>query len=92
VDVYRPLSDGTRYDLIFDLASKLWRIQCKWALRYDDVVVVCCFSCRRSKNGLIRRIYSAEEVDAFAAYCAELDRCFFLRLSAFPAISRYTSA
>jgi hypothetical protein len=24
IDVYKPLSDGTRYDLIFDLAGRLY--------------------------------------------------------------------
>jgi prevent-host-death family protein len=88
VDVYRPLSDGTQYDLIFDLDSKLWRVQCKWAVKVDDAVVVRCYSCRRTKSGLIRRIYSAQQVDGFAAYCAELDRYFLLPLSAFPSISQ----
>jgi hypothetical protein len=31
IGVYRPLSDGERYDLIFDLGERLERIQCKWA-------------------------------------------------------------
>ncbi len=28
-----------RYDLIFDLRPTLLRVQCKWACRYDDVVI-----------------------------------------------------
>jgi len=84
VDVYRPLSDGTRYDLIFDLGSRVCRVQCKWAVKVGDVVVVRCYSCRRTKSGLIRRIYSTEQVDAFAAHCAEIDRCFFLPLQHVP--------
>ena len=31
IGVFRPLSDGERYDLILDLGSKLVRVQCKWA-------------------------------------------------------------
>jgi hypothetical protein len=26
----------------------------------------------------VRRPYSPEEIDAFAAYCADVDRCYFL--------------
>jgi PD-(D/E)XK endonuclease len=74
-----------RYDLIFDLRPKLLRVQCKWACRYDDVVIVRCYSCRRNREGLLRRIYSADEIDAFAAYCADLDRCFLLPLEVFGA-------
>ena len=31
VDVMKPLGEHTRYDLIFDLGSRLLRVQCKWA-------------------------------------------------------------
>jgi PD-(D/E)XK endonuclease len=31
-----------RYDLIFDLRPKLVRVQCKWATRYGDVLIVRC--------------------------------------------------
>jgi hypothetical protein len=31
-----------RFDLIFDLRPKLVRVQCKWAGRYDEVIVVRC--------------------------------------------------
>jgi hypothetical protein len=72
-----------RYDLIFDLRPRLVRVQCKWACRYDDIVVVRCYSSRRNRDGLLRRLYSAEEIDAFAAYCAEIDRCYFLPLELF---------
>ena len=30
VDVMKPLGEHTRYDLIFDLGSRLLRVQCKW--------------------------------------------------------------
>jgi hypothetical protein len=84
VDVYKPVSDGGRYDLIFDLRERLWRVQCKWASRYGDVLIVRCYSARRARGGLRRRLYSADEIDAFAAYNAELDRCFFLPYERFP--------
>ncbi len=83
VDVYRPLGEGGRYDLIFDLRSRLVRVQCKWAPRAGDVVIVRCRSCRRSANGFIRRSYSADEIDAIAAYCAEVDQCYFLPIERF---------
>jgi hypothetical protein len=77
IGVFRPIGDE-RYDLIFDCRPRLWRVQCKWARRYDDVIIVRCYSSRRARSGLLRRKYTSEEIDAFAAYCAELDRCFFL--------------
>jgi hypothetical protein len=84
VDVYRPLAEGGRYDLIFELGDQLVRVQCKWARCYGDIIVVRCYSTRRTRDGLIRRAYKPGEVDAFAAYCPELDRCYFLPYEAFP--------
>jgi PD-(D/E)XK endonuclease len=57
-----------RYDLLFDLRPELVRVQCKWAAKQGDVLVVRCCSHRRNRDGLLRRIYSREEIDAFAAY------------------------
>jgi hypothetical protein len=83
IGVYRPLT-VERYDLIFDLRPELVRVQCKWAARHGDVLVVRCGSCRRGRDGFIRRRYTTDEVDAIAAYCLELDRCYFLPLDRFP--------
>jgi len=78
VGVFKPLSDGERYDLIFDLRPRLVRVQCKWAPLQGDVVTVRLYSNRRTANGLLRRCYSSGEIDALAAYCPHLDRCFYL--------------
>jgi hypothetical protein len=76
IDVYRPLQEGGRYDLIFGLGAAL-SLQFKWANRYDDVRVVRAYRCRRTATGLLQRGYSAYEIDAVAAYCSELDTCYF---------------
>jgi PD-(D/E)XK endonuclease len=83
IGVFRPYGDE-RYDLILDCRPRLWRVQCKWARRYGDVVIVRCYSSRRARSGLLRRKYTADEIDAFAAYCQELDRCFFLPIEDCP--------
>jgi hypothetical protein len=83
IDVYRPVGEGGRYDMIFELRDELWRVQCKWSPRQGDVIVLRCYSCRRNRDGLVRRKYQLGEVDAFAAYCPETDRCYFLPYSAF---------
>ena len=84
VDVYKPVSEGGRYDLIFDLDGRLLRVQCKWAAIANDVVHVRCYSSRRAREGMRKRPYTADEIDALAAYCAELDRCYFLPVERFP--------
>ncbi len=78
INVYTPVMEGGRYDMIFEVGPSLLRVQCKWAPRHGDVVVLRCYSARRNRDGLIRRVYTAGEIDAFAAYCEDLDRCYFL--------------
>lgn len=63
IGVYKPLHEGGRYDLILEVGPRLLRVQCKWAPRDGDVVVVRCRSCRRTRDGLRHRAYTAAEVD-----------------------------
>ena len=83
IGVFKPLTDGERCDLIFDLRPRLLRVQCKWASRRGDVVVIRCRSCRRSREGLVHRGYTSAEIDAIAAYSDELDRCYFFPFDRF---------
>jgi PD-(D/E)XK endonuclease len=83
IDVYKPVVEGGRYDLIFLSSNVLVRAQCKWAVRQGDVIPVRCYSSRRSPAGFLKRPYIADEVDAIVAYCPELDRCYFLPLELF---------
>ena len=75
--VARPLDDE-RYDLILDLRPRLLRVQCKWAVLQGDVVVIRTRRCRRGRDGLIHRGYEAGEIDAVAAYCHDIERCYLL--------------
>jgi hypothetical protein len=75
--VFRAVSDE-RYDLVLDIGSRLLRVQCKTAALNEDVVIIRCYSCRRTAQGLLKRVYTSAEVDAIAAYCDELDRCFLI--------------
>jgi hypothetical protein len=77
IGVYAPYGDE-RCDLIFDLRPRLMRVQCKWASREGDVIVARLYSARRARDGLIRRLYSCDEVDAFAIYAPATDECYWL--------------
>ena len=77
VGVLRPLSD-MRYDLVLDTGDRLIRVQCKWATRYGDVIVARLYGNRRARAGLRRSFYTPTEIDAFALYCADVHRCYFL--------------
>jgi hypothetical protein len=78
IDVYRPVGEGGRFDMIFEVAERLWRVQCKWAPLHGDVIALRCYSSRRKRHGVTRRIYADGEIDAFAAYCHDLNTCYFL--------------
>src|SRR5919199_2609955 len=67
-----------RYDLVFDVRPKLIRVQCKTATLSGDVIIIRCYSCRRNAEGLLKRLYTSDEIDAVAAYCGQLDRAFFV--------------
>ena len=82
-DVYRPITEGGRYDLIIDSGERLLRVQCKWAPLQGETVLLRCYTSRRNCDGIVRRPYGTGEVDAYAAYCSDLDRCYFVPFDAF---------
>ncbi len=90
VAVYRPLVEGGRYDLILELGTRLVRTQCKWAPHHGDVVTIRCYSSRRAREGVRKRRYLATEVDAIAAYCQELDQCYYVPADRFDGHSQLT--
>jgi hypothetical protein len=83
IDIYMPVSEGGRHDFILDLSGRLVRLQVKWGALYGDVIIVRCRSCRRTRQGLLHRGYTPDEIDAFAAYCMEADRCYYLPIEEF---------
>jgi PD-(D/E)XK endonuclease len=80
-DVYRPLVEGGRFDLILGVGSQLLRTQCKWAVRVGDVIRVWLRTSRHTPRGYVQTTYSKDEVDVIAAYCLDLDRCYLLPIS-----------
>ena len=78
IAVLEPVAEHTRYDLAFDLGGRLLRVQCKWANCKGDVVYVHLAGYRLSGRGSVRSTYSADEIDAVAAYCHELERVYLL--------------
>jgi hypothetical protein len=78
IHVLRPLVEGRRYDLVFDVNGRLLRVQCKWAPRRGNVVAVNLRTHRCTPHGYVRSTYSASEVDGIAVYCQELKQCFYV--------------
>lgn len=82
--VLRPLCEGARYDLIFDLAPDLLRVQCKWARSVGGVLIVKLATSRCTPNGYVRTTYTSDEIDAIGAYSPDLERCFVIPISEVP--------
>jgi hypothetical protein len=40
INVFGPFNEGLRYDLIFEVDARFVRVQCKWAVRRGEAVVV----------------------------------------------------
>jgi PD-(D/E)XK endonuclease len=77
IEVYRPVAEGGRFDLIFAFGdASLARVQCKWAPVMRGVVPIRAYSARRAADGLRSRCYTADEIDAIAAYCPDTGHCY----------------
>ena len=75
VPVLRPMTERGRYD---EIGGRLLRVQCKWANVRGEALVVHLRSSYLTKTREVRSVYSAGEIDAVAAYCEELERCYLL--------------
>ena len=69
IGVARPLSDES-YDLILDAPCGLVRVQCKWAVKRGEVIVITCRRNRRGPDGYIRRPYAPDEIDLYVPHQA----------------------
>jgi antitoxin (DNA-binding transcriptional repressor) of toxin-antitoxin stability system len=81
IDVLKPVAEHGRYDLAFDFGERIVRVQCKWARLEGAVVCVNLVGYRLTSGGSVRSKYTADEIDAVAAYCQALDRVFLLPAS-----------
>ena len=72
------MAEHGRYDLAFDIGRRILRIQCKWARRRGDVIIVNLTSSYLTKTREVRASYGIDEIDAVAVYCADLDTCYLL--------------
>jgi PD-(D/E)XK endonuclease len=77
--VLKPLTEHERYDLVIGIAGKLLRVQCKWARCNGSVVLVAARTSYFSPTkGYVRSSYTGSQIDAVAAYCGSLERCYLL--------------
>jgi hypothetical protein len=80
IPVLKPVAEHGRTDLALEIGDDLWRVQVKWGRLSParDVVIVSVCTSRCTTHGHIRTTYSERDVDLFAVYNGDLDRCFLL--------------
>jgi prevent-host-death family protein len=78
VEVFKPLSEHSRCDLIFGIAGCLYRVQCKSACLTGDVLQVKLVSSWHTPQGYVRNKYTSAEIDLVAAHCHELCRSYLI--------------
>jgi prevent-host-death family protein len=78
VKVFFPMVEHARYDLVFDIADRLYRVQCKWAGKRNGVIEVGLTGSRYTSRGQVQTVYSQDEVDLIGVYCEQLDNCYLI--------------
>ena len=84
LEVYMPLTEHGRADLVLGIGGNLYRVQCKWASFDGDVIRARLSSSYYSPTrGYVKTTYAADEVDLIAVHCGELRRNFLLPIEMF---------
>jgi PD-(D/E)XK endonuclease len=81
LSVLAPLTEHGRYDLAIEIGGRLRCVQCKGASYDGCVVTIRVDRCRTNRRGYVRNTYRVDEIDAVAAYCQRLDRCYLLPMN-----------
>lgn len=88
IDVYRPVVDGTRCDLIFQWEdASLCRVQCKWGRPAPGKIIVPARTSRLTPAGYVRTTYDETQIDAFVVYFQPLDECYYLPIEEFAGLA-----
>lgn len=76
-----PFGDRARYDQIWEVGGKLFKIQVKNAHEVDggNAIEISCRSSNRSGGKSVNRKYTPDEVDFIASYYK--DKCYLIPIS-----------
>jgi prevent-host-death family protein len=79
LEVYYPLTEHGRTDLVLGIADTLYRVQCKWGARVGEKVQVRLGTSRFTPSrGYVVKTYDRSEIDLVAVYCGELKTSYLL--------------
>jgi len=77
-----PFTESEQYDLGVDTGDEFIRVQVKYAKLQDDgTVKVSCLGTNSSKTGNNTTFYTEDQIDGIAAFCGDLDQCFWIPFS-----------
>lgn len=81
-DVFRPMSEHGRADLLLGSGETLLRVQCKWGTLHGDVIKAWFRTSRHTPSlGYVSSTYDESEVDAIGVYCEGTGQCYLLPIS-----------
>ena len=78
IEVFKPLSEHSRADLVLGIDSTLYRVQCKSARRTGETLCINLVGSRHTPSGYVRTKYSPHEVDLVAAHCPDLGTSYLI--------------
>ena len=80
IPVLKPVAEHGRYDLGFEIGSRLFRVQCKWGnlVEAERVIKVNLTSTWYGPQKSVRRSYSAAEIDLVAVYCGGNEQSYLI--------------
>jgi prevent-host-death family protein len=79
LEVYMPLTEHGRTDLVLGIGGRLYRVQCKWGAWVDEKVQVRLRTSHHSPTrGYVVKTYNRAEIDLVAVYCGDLRASYLL--------------
>jgi hypothetical protein len=77
-----PFGENTRYDLVIDNGSELWRVQCKAGrLRYGSIRFKTCSSYAHHRDPTMQTRHYQGEIDYFGVHCPETGAVYLIPIS-----------
>lgn len=77
--VLKPLSEGSRYDLLIDRGCGFERVQCKTGRMRNGCIVFSAYSVHGQRVKTMR--FYLDDIDLFGIFCFENDQCYLVPIS-----------
>jgi PD-(D/E)XK endonuclease len=80
--VLLPFGENSRYDLVIDNGSELWRVQCKTGrLRNGSIRFKTCSSYAHHRDPAMQTRHYQGEIDYFGVHCPETGAVYLIPIS-----------